>query len=93
MAQCNALRGGHFVCQTAQSGRIGVGHITEARAEARIVGAGAVSYTHLDVYKRQVLDLAGEERAGMTVDALLEKFRTSAGKELGNDRILLSDRE
>ena len=40
MAQCNALRGGHLVCQTAQSGRIGVGHITEARAEARIVGAG-----------------------------------------------------
>ena len=31
---------------------------------------------------RIVLDLAGEERAGMTVDALLEKFRTSAGKEL-----------
>ena len=26
-------------------------------------------------------------------DALLEKFRTSAGKELDNDRILLSDRE
>ena len=39
---------------------------------------------------RIVLDLAGEERAGMTVDALLEKFRTSAGKELDNDRILLS---
>ena len=42
---------------------------------------------------RIVLDLAGEERAGMTVDALLEKFRTSAGKALDNDRILLSDRE
>ena len=42
---------------------------------------------------RIVLDLAGEERAGMTVDALLEKFRTIAGKELDNDRILLSDRE
>ena len=42
---------------------------------------------------RIVLDLAGEERAGMTVDALLEKFRTSAGKELDNERILLSDRE
>ena len=41
----------------------------------------------------KVLELAGEERAGMTVDALLEKFRTSAGKELDNDRILLSDRE
>ena len=37
-----------------------------------------------------VLDLAGEERAGMTVDALLKRFRTSAGRELDNDRILLS---
>ncbi len=40
---------------------------------------------------RIVLELAGAERAGMTVDALLEKFRESAGKMLDNDRILLSD--
>ena len=36
----------------------------------------AVSYTHLDVYKRQVQDLLG-------------KFKENAGKELDNDRMLL----
>ncbi len=40
---------------------------------------------------RIVLELSGAERDGMTVDALLEKFRESAGKALDNDRILLSD--
>ncbi|MCD7814604.1 MAG: ATP-binding cassette domain-containing protein [Lachnospiraceae bacterium] len=39
---------------------------------------------------RIVLDISGEERAGLTVDGLLEKFRTGAGKELDNDRILFS---
>lgn len=39
---------------------------------------------------RIVLDVGGEERAGMTVEALLEKFRENAGKKLDNDRILLS---
>ena len=38
-----------------------------------------------------VLDVSGEERAGMTVDDLLERFRAGAGKALDNDRILLSD--
>lgn len=37
-----------------------------------------------------VLDLSGEERAGMTVDGLLKKFSEHAGKALDNDRILLS---
>lgn len=37
-----------------------------------------------------VLDIRGEERAGMTVEDLLERFRTGAGKALDNDRILLS---
>ena len=37
-----------------------------------------------------VLDVGGEERSGMTVDDLLEKFRAGAGKALDNDRILLS---
>ena len=37
-----------------------------------------------------VLDVQGEERAGMTVDGLLEQFRSRAGKALDNDRILLS---
>ena len=38
-----------------------------------------------------VLDVRGEERAGMTVNDLLERFRAGAGKDLDNDRILLSD--
>ncbi len=38
-----------------------------------------------------VLDVAGEERAGMTVDDLLSRFRAGTGKALDNDRILLSE--
>jgi len=37
-----------------------------------------------------VLDIKGEERAGMSVNDLLERFRAGAGKHLDNDRILLS---
>lgn len=37
-----------------------------------------------------VLDVEGEERAGMTVDDLLERFSVNAGKALDNDRILTS---
>ncbi len=37
-----------------------------------------------------VLDISGEEREGLTVDGLLEKFSAGAGKELDNDRILFS---
>lgn len=39
---------------------------------------------------RIVLDVEGEKRQGMTVDDLLEQFAVNAGKELDNDRILLS---
>ncbi len=39
---------------------------------------------------RVVFDVAGEERSALTVDDLLSKFRQEAGKELDNDRILLS---
>ena len=37
-----------------------------------------------------VLDVKGEERKGLTVDDLLDKFRQGTGKDLDNDRILLS---
>ena len=40
---------------------------------------------------RIVLDVSGEERAGMTVDDLLRRFKAGTGKDLDNDRILLSD--
>lgn len=37
-----------------------------------------------------VLDVSGEERRGMTVDDLIQKFKAGSGKQLNNDRILLS---
>jgi len=40
---------------------------------------------------RIVLDLGEEERKNLTVNDLLEKFKEEAGKELDNDRILLSE--
>lgn len=39
---------------------------------------------------RIVLDMEGEERAKLTVNDLLEKFKEGVGKALDNDRILLS---
>ena len=39
---------------------------------------------------RIVLDICGEERRGLTVPDLLERFKSGAGKGLDNDRILLS---
>lgn len=39
---------------------------------------------------RIVLDLKEEERRGMTVQDLLERFRQGAGKHMDNDRIMLS---
>ncbi len=39
---------------------------------------------------RIVLDVEGEARKHMTVSDLLDKFRAGAGKDLDNDRILLS---
>ncbi|MCR4830269.1 MAG: ATP-binding cassette domain-containing protein [Pseudobutyrivibrio sp.] len=37
-----------------------------------------------------VFDTSGEERASLTVNDLLEKFKVGAGEELDNDRVLLS---
>ena len=38
-----------------------------------------------------VLDVSGQERAGMTVDDLLRRFKAGTGRDLDNDRILLSE--
>lgn len=38
-----------------------------------------------------VLDVAGAERAGMTVEDLVERFRAGTGRTLDNDRMLLSE--
>lgn len=37
-----------------------------------------------------IFDVSGEERKELTVDDLLEKFKENAGKQLDNDRILIS---
>lgn len=39
---------------------------------------------------RVVLDVSGAERAGMTVDDLVSRFRADTGRALDNDRMLLS---
>lgn len=40
---------------------------------------------------RIVLDVKGAERSRMTVDDLLSQFKVGAGKDLDNDRMLLSE--
>ena len=40
---------------------------------------------------RIVLELAGTQRDGMTVDNLLKAFRERVGKTLDNDRMLLAE--
>lgn len=39
---------------------------------------------------RIIYDVAGEDRNGLTVTDLLQKFKSSVGEELDNDRMLLS---
>ena len=39
---------------------------------------------------RIILDVSGEERKGLTVEDLLERFRHLSGAKLDNDRMLLS---
>lgn len=41
-------------------------------------------------FGRIVFDVQGEERSRLTIDDLLNQFQISAGKQLDNDRILLS---
>lgn len=40
---------------------------------------------------RIIFDTSGEERSGLTVDDLLLKFKNQSGKELTNDRMLLTE--
>ena len=37
-----------------------------------------------------VLDVSGEERAGMSVEDLIARFREGTGRALDNDRMLLA---
>lgn len=37
-----------------------------------------------------ILDIAGEQREGLTVEKLIDKFREKAGKQINDDKILLT---
>lgn len=53
----------------------------------------ALEYGDRTIMMRQgeiLLDLQGEEREKMTVEALLERFREKSGETLANDRMLLN---
>lgn len=39
---------------------------------------------------RIIMDVGGDERRALTVDALLERFKATAGRQLDNDRMLLT---
>ena len=39
---------------------------------------------------RIILDVRGEEKRALTVEALMQKFETLSGSEFSNDRALLS---
>ena len=54
------------------------------------VGSTTVKTVITDADGNIVYDVKGEERKGLTVDDLLLKFRAGTGKDLDNDRILLS---
>ena len=66
---------------------VGIVAVDEKAADMAVFFAShchkAVSYTHLDVYKRQ-------EKKRLTVDDLLHAFTLSTAEEFANDRILLS---
>lgn len=61
--------------------------VTHNMAQALTLG----SRTLMMADGRIVLDVSGAERAGMTVDDLVARFRADTGKALDNDRMLLSE--
>ncbi len=60
--------------------------VTHNMYQALYVGNRTLMMAHGDI----VLDVSGEERQGMTVNDLLQRFRSGTGKDLESDRVLLS---
>lgn len=60
--------------------------VTHNMSQALELGNRTLMMNHGDI----VLDVSGEERAHMTVNDLLERFKQGSGKDLDNDRMLLS---
>ena len=66
-------------------------HITTMMVTHNMQDALALGNRTLMMNDGQILfDVSGEERRGLTVKDLLERFKTEAGKGLDNDRMLLT---
>ena len=77
----------HLTKEIVESGHITCMMITHNMKNALDLG----NRTFMMDSGRIVLDLKGDERKGLTIENLLERFRAGAGKQLDNDRILLSN--
>ena len=65
-------------------------HITTMMVTHNMQDALALGNRTLMMNEGRILfDVSGEERKGLTVKDLLERFKTEAGKGLDNDRMLL----
>ena len=60
--------------------------VTHNMAQALSLGSRTLTMAEGSI----VLDVSGTEREGLTVNDLLERFRSGAGHALDNDRILLA---
>ena len=73
--------------QVVSEGRITCLMVTHNMSQALTMGSRTLMMADGSI----VLDVSGPERAAMTVDDLLRKFREGTGRALDNDRMLLSD--
>ena len=72
--------------QVVSEGRITCLMVTHNMSQALTMGSRTLMMADGSI----VLDVSGPERAAMTVDDLLRKFREGTGRALDNDRMLLS---
>ena len=73
--------------QVVSEGRITCLMVTHNMSQALTMGSRTLMMADGSI----VLDVSGPERAAMTVDDLLRKFREGTGRDLDNDRMLLTD--
>lgn len=72
--------------KTVESGKLTCLMITHNMSSALALG----NRTLMMDGGRIIMDVCGDERRMLTVDALLERFKASAGRQLDNDRMLLT---
>ena len=69
-----------------KSRRYGPGHMFFVYSTVKLPGNRTLMMDAGNI----ILDIAGEERRGLTVDDLLRRFKAGVGRALDNDRMLLS---